>query len=119
MTAAAANPLRPDRFMIPPRHPKTQPKIGRARGPAGWRVVPFRNSGFGSVAARAEQLHQHHEQVDKVEVETQRPHDRLLAGDLGTVALVIHLLDLLRIPRGQTCVDDYTDYRDRILQLRS
>src|ERR1700738_4910997 len=71
-----------------------------------------------SVATRAEQLHQHHEQVDEVEIEAQRPHDRLLAGDLGPVALVIHLLDLLRIPRGQTGEDDDPDHRDRKLKCR-
>src|SRR5229473_5582845 len=66
-----------------------------------------------SVAAGAEQLHQHHEQVDEVEIEAQRPHDRLLAAGLVIVALVIHLLDLLRVPRGQAGEDDDTDRRDR------
>src|SRR6516162_11450637 len=67
-------------------------KIGRTRGPAdrAW----FRQS---SVAAGAEQLHQQHEQVDEVEIEAQRAHDRLLAAGFVIVALVIHLLDLLRV----------------------
>ena len=34
---------------------------------------PFRNSDLSSVAECAEQLHQHHEQVDEVEIEAQRP----------------------------------------------
>src|SRR6516225_6576448 len=71
-----------------------------------------------SVAAGAEQLHQHHEQVDEVEIETQCPHNRLLAARLVIVALVIHLLDLLRVTCRQTGEDDDADHRDRELQRR-
>src|SRR5581483_5699337 len=56
---------------------------------------PQENAGTTrSVAPRAQQLQQHHEQVDEVEIEAQRPHHRLLAGHLVAVAREIHLLDL-------------------------
>src|SRR6202043_3539166 len=50
------------------------------------------------VAARSQQLQQHHEQVDEVEVEPERAHDRGLGRGLAArIGLVdIHLLDLLR-----------------------
>src|SRR5438874_315543 len=51
-------------------------KNGRALGPAVWRFVRF----AALVAAGSEQLQQHHEQVDEVEIESQRAHDRGLAG---------------------------------------
>src|ERR1700756_5074993 len=82
------------RFITSPPAQKNRPGTRPGRPKA----VPARPS----VAAGAEQLHQHHEQVDEVEIEAQRPHDRLLAAGFVIVALVIHLLDLLRVPRRQT-----------------
>src|SRR5262245_24876380 len=82
--AEGSQTLRPSCISAPPK------KNGRTRGPADLRMVSR-----CSVAARSEQLHQHHEQVDEVEIQAQRPHDRLLAASLVIVALVIHFLDLL------------------------
>src|SRR5215831_12302214 len=89
MIAPARRHFPPNWLIISPFPPTTRTKIGRARGPAdrGSSVI----FGFRLVALGTEQLHQHHEQVDEVQVEAQRAHDRLFAGDLGAVALVIHL----------------------------
>src|SRR5271166_5027898 len=99
-----ASPVLRARFIIPPAQ-KNRPGTGPGRPKA----VPA----GPSVAAGAEQLHQQHEQVDEVEIEAQRAHDRLLAAGLVIVALVIHLLDLLRVIRGQTDEDEDADHRDR------
>src|SRR5688500_15226158 len=49
------------------------------------------------LAAVAEELEQHHEQVDEVEIEPERSHHRLAAGDRAVVARIVRLLDLLRV----------------------
>src|SRR6516165_2333636 len=72
-----------DSFIIPRQENRPGPRPGRS------------NICGVSVAAGAEQLEQHHKQVDKVEVEAQGTHNRFLAGDFGAVALVVHLPDLL------------------------
>src|ERR1700751_5718101 len=63
-------------------------------------------------AAVAEQAQQHEEQVDEVEVETQRAHHRLAAGDATVVVDVVHLLDALRVVGGQADEDQHADHRD-------
>src|ERR1043166_3473526 len=70
-----------------------------------------------SVAARAEQLQQHHEQVDEVEIQPERAHDGRLGCGLaaGIDVIDIHLLDLLRVPGGQPDKHDDADHRDREL----
>ena len=52
-------------------------------------------------AAVAEQPQQHQEQVDEVEIEPQRAHDRLAAGDGAVVHRAVHLLDVLRVVGGE------------------
>src|ERR1700756_2205046 len=52
-------------------------------------------------AAVAEYAQQHEEQVDEVEVEPQRAHDRLAAGDRAVIVHVVHFLDRLRVPGGE------------------
>src|SRR5215813_14938486 len=107
-TAAGTSQILPARFMIQHLRQKNRPDAWSGRSRVVWAKC--------SVAAGAEQLHQHHEQVDEVEIEAQRPHDRLLAARLVIVALVIHFLDLLRVPRRQTSEDENPDNRDRELQ---
>src|SRR6266481_5857288 len=109
MANAAASQILSTRFMIIQIN-RPDARSGRSR------VLPEQPKLL--VAAGAEQLHQHHEEVDEVEIEAQRPHDRLLAARFVIIALVIHLLDLLRVPRGQTGKDDHADDRDRELQRR-
>src|SRR5579883_2144301 len=65
--------------------------------------------GCASVAALAEELEQHQEQIDEIEVEAERPHDRLLAGDLPVIIGDIHLLDLLRVEGGEADEDHDAD----------
>src|SRR5260370_20753882 len=105
-TSAVPSPLPSDKAMISlllPRRPASDTKRPGARpGRGSFRAKP----NFGLVAAGAEQLHQHHEQVDEVEIEAQRPHDCVLAAGLIIVGFVIHLLDLLRVPRRQTGEND-------------
>src|SRR6267142_3292743 len=107
---AAAGQILSARLMTHRQQNRPDARSGRSR------VFPEKPKQL--VAAGAEQLHQHHEQVDEVEIEAQRPHDRLLAAGLVIIALVVHLLDLLRVPRGQTSKDDDADDRDRKLQRR-
>src|SRR5215216_7037909 len=52
-------------------------------------------------ATVAEQAQQHQEQVDEVEIERQRTHDGLAAGDGAVIHRAVHLLDLLRVPGGE------------------
>jgi len=70
------------------------------------------------VAPGAHQLQQHHEEVDEVEIEPERPHDRFLASYLVPITCVVHLLDLLGIIRRQTREDEDPDHRDCKLQCR-
>ncbi len=60
--------------------------------------------------AVAEQLQQHQEHVDEVEVETQSAHHGLLGGNFTRVALVVHFLDLLRVVGGQASEYENTDH---------
>src|SRR4029077_10196664 len=61
--------------------------------------------------AVAEQPQQHHEHVDEVEVERQRAHHCLAAGDGAVVLDIIHFLDLLGVPGGQAGEDQDTNHR--------
>src|ERR1700722_18563468 len=68
--------------------------------------APERGSGASRFHTRcsapvAEQPQQHHEQVDEVEIERQRAHHRLAAGDGAVVHRAIHFLDPLRVPAGE------------------
>src|SRR5664279_90972 len=53
------------------------------------------------VAVGAEQAKQHQEKVDEVEVERQRAHHRLAAGNRAVVVGRVHRLDLLRVVGGK------------------
>ena len=66
--------------------------------------------------AVAEQLQQHQEQVDEVEVEAQGAHDGLLGGNFTRVAFVVHFLDLLGVVGGQAGKHQNTDHGDGELQ---
>src|SRR5262249_58015523 len=59
----------------------------------------------------AEQAEQHQEQVDEVEVEGQRAHHGLAAGDGAVIHRAVHLLDLLRVPGGEPGEHDDADDR--------
>src|SRR3974390_3591478 len=74
--------------------PKTKRPGISPGAPAIWMM--FRS------AAVAEQPQQHEEQVDEVEIERQRTHHRLAAGDGAIVHHAVHFLDLLRVVGGQT-----------------
>ena len=60
-------------------------------------------------AAVAEQPQQHQEQVDEVEIEPQRAHDRLAAGDGTVVHRAVHLLDVLRVVGGEPDEHEHAD----------
>ena len=66
-----------------PDHP-----VKKEKGPgAGRRGLVLLRLMLGlRLAAVAEQLQQHHEQVDEVEIEPERAHHRLAAGDGAVVA---------------------------------
>ena len=69
--------------------------------------------------AAAEQLEQHHEQVDEVQVQAQRAHDRTLGDHLGTgagIAGQILLLQPLRVPGGEAGEHQHADHADRELE---
>lgn len=55
-----------------------------------------------SLFALAEQLQQHDEHVDEVQIERQRPHDRLFLSRIHGIAFVILRFDALRIISRQT-----------------
>src|SRR3954447_4033830 len=63
----------------------------------------------------AEQLEQHHEEVDEVEVQRERPHHRFLAGQLLRIRFQIHGLDALRIVGGEAHKQYNADDRDHEL----
>src|SRR5262245_17525657 len=78
-----------------------------------------RSLSFMPVSATvAEELQQEGEQVDEVEVELERAHDGLAAGDHVVVAREIHLLDALRVPGGEAGKDKHADRRDREAESR-
>src|SRR5882757_5270418 len=57
--------------------------------------------------ALTEQLKQQHEEIYEIEIERQRTHHGLLAGDFNRVRLQIHFLDALGVVSGQA--DEYDD----------
>ena len=61
-----------------------------------------------ALAAVAEQLEQQQEQVQEIEVQAERAHDRLLGRGVGAVGLVVHVLDGLGVVRGQA--HDFDDW---------
>ena len=70
--------------------------------------------------AVAEQLQQHHEHVDKVQVQAKRAHDTRLCQPLLVAVLGVRKvggLDVLRVIGCQTRKDQYADRRDRENQL--
>src|SRR3974377_720157 len=68
-------------------------------------------SPFWRLAPVAQEAQQEQEQVDKIEVERQRPHHRLAANEGTVVRGRVHLLDPLRIPRRQAGEDEAADRR--------
>src|SRR5581483_6614358 len=84
--------------------PKNKAPRNRSGAPSSFFSVPL--------AAVAKQAQQHEEQVDKVEVEPERAHHRLAAGNGAVVHRAIHLLDALRVVGGQADEDDHADHRD-------
>ncbi|PRD40051.1 UNVERIFIED_CONTAM: rpmG [Trichonephila clavipes] len=90
---------------------------GHEKGPGFPRPSCFHPS--QRLFAVARELQQEHEQVDEVEVEVQRPHDRrlcqpLLIAILGV--LDVGVLDVLRVVCRQAREDQHTDHRDGELQ---
>src|SRR5580704_13428057 len=78
---------------------------------------PGGGRGFGNQLAPefstaiAEEAQHEQEQVDEVEIERQCPHHRLAADD-GTILLrIVHLLDPLRVPRGEAREDEHAGGR--------
>jgi hypothetical protein len=65
----------------------------------GWLGPPL-------LAALADELQQHHEQVDEVEIERQRTHQRLLGQHVTRIGFQVDLLDALRVPGGEASEDD-------------
>src|SRR6476659_7347643 len=64
-------------------------------------------------AAVAEQPQQHQEEVDEVEIEPQRAHDRLAAGHGAVVHRAVYLLDVLRVVGGEPDEHEHANDRDR------
>src|SRR3979409_2424818 len=62
--------------------------------------------------ALTEQLKQHHEQINEVEIERQRTKHCLLICDFSRVRFKIHLLDALRVVCGQADEHDDADNGD-------
>src|SRR3974377_293183 len=87
---------------------KTPPLSAGASCSPFWRLAPV-----------AQEAQQEQEQVDKIEVERQRPHHRLAADEGTAVRGRVHLLDPLRIPRRQAGEDEDADRRNRELQPRA
>src|SRR6202023_2408042 len=79
-----------------------------------------RGQHLGSLAsiipALAEQLQQHHEKIDEVEIKRKRTHHRLLVCDFSAVRLEIHLLDTLGVEGGKA--DKYEDADDGDCELK-
>src|SRR3984957_16120289 len=74
---------------------------GRAR-PESAPSVNLSDSLASIIPALAEQLQQHHEKIDEVEIKRQRTHHRLLVCNFSAVRLEIHLLDTLGVVGGET-----------------
>src|SRR6516164_4897041 len=70
-------------------------------------------------AAVTHQLKQAREQVDEVEIEAQRAHDRLAAGHRTIIGHAVHFLDLLRVPGGEPGKHDDANDRDSPLKGRA
>jgi hypothetical protein len=51
------------------------------------------------------------EEVDEVEIEPQRAHDRLAAGDGAVVHRAVHLFDVLRVVGGEPGEDEFKTVR--------
>src|SRR4051812_37349692 len=64
-----------------------------------------------SVPVVAHDAEQEQEDVDEVEIEAQRTHYGVLGEHVGAERVRIALLDLLRIPRGETYEDQHADDR--------
>src|SRR6185369_15228420 len=91
-----------------PGGPKGAPgtfKIVRQNRPDAWKS-----------AAVAEQTQEEQEHVDEVEIQRQRAENDRLARKIATLDLVIHQLQLLRIPRGETSEDQHAKDADREVQ---
>ncbi len=78
------------------------------------RIAPglFLSKNYFLLAAFAEEAKQHDEQVDEVEIEPKRAHDRSLARDLAAHAYRVALFDLLCVIGGKASEDDHADNRD-------
>ncbi len=68
------------------------------------------------LAPIAEQTQHHQEQVDEVEIEPQRPHDGLAAGDGAVVHRAVQFFDVLRVVGGETDEDEHAEHRDRPIE---
>src|SRR5580700_9328177 len=67
-------------------------------------------------AAITEQLEQHREHVDEIQIERQRAHDGLAARDGAVVVHIVHFLDPLRVPGGEP--GEHEDAHDRDHELQ-
>src|SRR3984957_10581230 len=88
----AGQPAQPDLAQIGPKQAGQQEDKAEHDQKARHRVQPL-ESLASIIPALAEQLQQHHEKIDEIEVERQRTHHRLLVSDFSAVRLEIHLLD--------------------------
>src|ERR1051326_7829926 len=68
------------------------------------------------ISPLSRQLQQQDEEIDEVEIESERAHQRLLGEYVTGVALDIDLLDPLRVPGGQAGKNKHTDHRNGELQ---
>src|SRR3984885_3665976 len=106
----------------PTRSGSDRVKAGRAAGGQGRappESAPSRATSriaASTIPALAEQLQQHHEKIDEVEVERQRTLHRLLVSDFSAVRLEIHLLDTLGVVGGKA--DKYQDTDDGDCELK-
>src|ERR1700719_3917650 len=102
----AGQPAQPDLAHVGPKQAGQQEDKAEHDQKARHRVQPL-GSLASIIPALAEQLQQHHEKIDEIEVERQRTHHRLLVSDFSAVRLEIHLLDTLGVVGGKA--DKYQD----------
>ena len=69
--------------------------------------------------AIAEQVQQHQEHVDEVQVQRKCAHEAFLCSRFAAVTFVVRRLDALCVVRGQTSEDQHTDHGDRELHRRA
>src|SRR6516165_12071523 len=94
------------------------PERNWPRNTQKWQTPRMRSGAFDrlcsdALAAIAEQPQQHQEQVDEVEIESERAHYGLAAADRAVVHRIVHFLDRLSVIGGEPGEHEHTDDRDR------